>query len=179
MQGNCETIRDEILVLQSKQGCADAFGKLVDRWQKRLWFCAFRITQNEAASWDIVQDTWAKAMNSLSRLDDSAAFPGWILRITNNLAIDWVRREIRQREAQESYTRFAEQTTDATHLTLEAVRFALTRLSGTDAEILTLFYFAGFKLAEISGLLGIPEGTAKSRLHYARAKIKTVLEEQP
>lgn len=164
-------------MLRTQQGCREAFEELVQRWQKRLWFRAFRVTKDEAASWDIVQETWQRVIRSLSRLDDPAAFPGWLLRITHNLAIDWIRKDMRRRDAHASYVRTANDADKPTGSASEGIQAALARVSSADSEILTLFYLDEFSLNEIAHMLGIPIGTAKSRLYYARARLKTILEE--
>lgn len=177
MNKSITALEDEILVLRSQQGQNDAFEELVGRWQKRLWLRAFRVTKNETASWDIVQNTWQRVVRSLSRLENPAAFPGWILRITNNLAVDWIRREIRQRSAQESYVESAHDINTPRNSSPDLIRQALARLKPDDCEVLTLFYLDELGLSDIAAILGIPEGTAKSRLHYARTRLKTLLEE--
>jgi RNA polymerase sigma-70 factor (ECF subfamily) len=171
-----ESLKDEILVLRAQQGQREAFEELVRRWQKRLWLRAFRVTKDETASWDIVQDTWQKVIRSFSRLDNPAAFPGWLLRITNNLAIDWIRKEVRRRDAHESYARSSDNNVASHGSAFESIQAALARLPSADSEILTLFYLNELSLSEIAQILDIPTGTVKSRLHYARAKMKEIME---
>lgn len=179
MRESTESLHDEILVLRSQQGQADAFEELVRRWQKRLWARAFRVTRDEAASWDIVQDTWRKAIQALPKLETPAAFPGWILRMTNNLCIDWIRREVRRREIHEAFGEtIPESFSDETPWRLSDVHVALSRLERDDCQIITLYYFDELVVGEIAGLLDIPAGTVKSRLHYAREKLKHILEEE-
>jgi RNA polymerase sigma-70 factor (ECF subfamily) len=173
-----ESLKDEILVLRTQQGSREAFEELVQRWQKRLWFRVLRITRDEAASWDIVQETWQRVIRSLPQLDDPAAFPGWLLRITQNLAIDWIRQDMRRRDAHASYAQSAQHTDAQPKSGFEGLRAALAQLSSADSEILTLFYLDELSLNDIADMLGIPVGTAKSRLHYARARLRAILEEQ-
>jgi len=53
-----ERIEDELLVLRSQEGDASAFEQLVGRWQERLWRHAWRLTGNEDAAWDALQEAW-------------------------------------------------------------------------------------------------------------------------
>jgi len=179
MSESAESLRDEILVLRAQQGLADAFEELVRRWQKRLWARAFRVTRDEAASWDIVQDTWRKTIQALPRLETPAAFPGWVLRMTNNLCIDWIRREVKRRELHASFAETVpESYSDEAARRVRDVHAALSLLERADCQIITLYYFDELSVGEISDLLDIPAGTVKSRLHYAREKLRHVLEEE-
>jgi len=171
-----ESLHNEILVLRSQQKQVDAFEELVKCWQKRLWRHAFQITRDENASWDIVQDTWAKVIKSLGKLEDPAAFPGWVIRITNNLAIDWIRKEMRRRKAHELYEKSIHDKNLQHNSTFDIIQEAMNKLCPSEHTILSFFYIEGFSLDEISTTLGIPMGTAKSRLHYARKKLKNFLE---
>lgn len=179
MRESTESLHDEILVLRSQQGQSDAFEELVRRWQKRLWARAFRVTRDAEASWDIVQDTWRKTIQALPKLEMPAAFPGWVLRMTNNLCIDWIRREVRRREIHESFAEtIPKSVSDDAPWLLSDVHVALSRLERDDCQIITLYYFDEMAVGEIADLLDIPAGTVKSRLHYAREKLKHFLEEE-
>ena len=70
---------------------------------------------------------------------------------------------------------------DNCELTLEdaeQVHYGLGRISLPHREILTLFFLQDLSLEEIADVLGIPFGTVKSRLHYARRALKAVLEKE-
>lgn len=173
-----DALRDEVLVLQAQQGQAEALAELVRRWQDRLWQRAFRVTRDQEAARDIVQNTWRKALAALPALLEPAAFPGWILRITNNLAIDWIRREARQRSLHESYAAVNAGEPDPAETAVAAVRAAIARLVPRDSEIVGLFYIDGLPVAAIAETLGLPPGTVKSRLHHARAELKRLLKQE-
>ncbi len=178
MNNRYENLHDEILVLRSQQKQVEAFEELVKRWQKRLWRHAFQITRDENASWDIVQNTWMRVIKSLARLEDPAAFPGWVLRIVNNLAIDWIRKEIKRRKTHELYAQSVHDKDLQHNSTFDTVQEAMCKLHPAEHTILGFFYIEGFNLDEIATVLCIPKGTAKSRLHYARKKLKNLLEEK-
>ena len=114
-------------------------------------------------------------MEGLPRLEDAAAFPCWALRIANNLAVDWIRREMRRRDAHEFYAQDRAATGAERRVAVDAVRAAMVELADADRQIIALFYIEGFSIAELAGVLGLPEGTVKSRLHYARERLKAVL----
>ena len=99
-----ERLLDELLVLRCQEGDAEAFETLVGRWQERLWRHAWRLTGNESAAWDVLQEAWIGISQGMSRLTDAAAFPAWVYRIISNKCRDWARREHRWREATELYS---------------------------------------------------------------------------
>ena len=62
-----ERITDELLVLECKEHSTAAFGQLVDRWQERLWRHAWRLTGDETAAWDVLQETWIAVSRNRGR----------------------------------------------------------------------------------------------------------------
>ena len=173
-------IEDELLVLRSQEGDLAAFDELVDRWQERLWRHAWRLLGDETAAWDVLQEAWIGISRGITRLEDAAAFPAWAYRITSNKCRDRIRRERRRREAMEAYSdqvRHAEEEASASEQRCADLREALSRLPGRDRAILSLRYQEAFDTAEIAEILRVPEGTVKSRLHYARKRLRKYLEE--
>ena len=76
--------KDRYLVLRAQDGDIDAFGKLVERYQGRLFRTAYMIVRNRHDSEDIVQETLVQAWRSLHLLRDPDAFRGWLMRICTN-----------------------------------------------------------------------------------------------
>ena len=175
-----ERINDELLVIQVQEGAAEALSELVERWQDRLWRLAWRLTDDEQAAWDVLQDTWIVISRKIGRLTDAAAFPAWAYRITSNKSRDWIRRRQRMRRADEAYgerwreVAGGENPAQPRHADL---REALADLPGGDRAILSLRYEDDFSTAEIATILRIPPGTVKSRLHRARQRLRRFLEE--
>ncbi|HUT90820.1 MAG TPA: sigma-70 family RNA polymerase sigma factor [Thermoguttaceae bacterium] len=172
-------IEDELLVLRSQEGDVAAFDQLVGRWQERLWRHAWRLLGDEDAAWDALQEAWIGISRGIRRLEVAAAFPAWAYRITSNKCRDRIRRERRRRQAVEEYAEQVRQTDDdASHVDDRSadLQEALARLPGHDRAILSLRYEEGFDTAEIAAILRVPEGTVKSRLHYARKRLRKYLE---
>jgi RNA polymerase sigma-70 factor (ECF subfamily) len=176
-----ERINDEVLVIRAQEGAVEALGQLIERWQDRLWRLAWRLTDDEQAAWDVLQEAWIVVSRRIGRLEDPAAFPAWAYRITSNKSRDWIRRRQRMRRADEAYGRRwrdAETGQDCTDRHYADLRDALADLPGPDRAILSLRYEDGFHTAEIAEILGIPSGTVKSRLHHARQRLRRFLEEE-
>lgn len=174
-----DRLNDEWLVLRCQEGDAEAFAVLVGRWQIRLWRHAWRLTGDEALAWDAIQETWIGISGGIQRLADAAAFPAWAYQIVSNKCRDCLRRERRRREANESYLKWLRGEVQETTIAdgqYSSLREAMGRLSGPDRAVLSLRYEENFDTAEIAQILGVPAGTVKSRLFYARERLRKYLE---
>jgi RNA polymerase sigma-70 factor, ECF subfamily len=174
-----ERLNDELLVLRCQEGDTEAFELLVGRWQRRLWRHAWRLTGDESAAWDAIQEAWIGISRGIGRLADAAAFPAWAYQIVSNKCRDSVRREQRRREATETYSEWMQRAGQDASVAEEQhsdLREALEQLSGPDRAVISLRYEEEFGTAEIACILGVPEGTVKSRLFYARQRLRKYME---
>ncbi len=175
-----ERIKDELLVIRAQEGFVEALSELVERWQDRLWRLAWRLTGDEQAAWDVLQEAWIVISRHIGRLDDPSAFPAWAYRITSNKSRDWIRRRQCMRRADHAYGQSRSESQDEGNLAFQEnvdLREALAALAGHDRAILSFRYEDNFSISEIAEILGIPAGTVKSRLHYARRRLRRFLEE--
>jgi len=173
-------ILTELLVLRTQQGDREAFGALVDLWQERLWLHAHALTDTGEQAWDAVQETWTAVVKGIGRLAEPAAFPRWAFRILTHKAADQVRRRQAEREAQQELAALAgtsERRQGAPGARVADLRDALAALPAAARQLLALHYAEGFTTAEVGQILGVPQGTVKSRLHHARRHLKRLMEE--
>lgn len=177
-----EDIQDELLVLQSQEGDADAMKTLIARWQPRLGRLAWRLTGERETAQDIVQDVWLAIVRGLKRLDDPARFRSWAYRIVSNKCADWTRRRMVQRSVAEDLRDGVATTSGGpsnetdSESEVARMRGALTKLPHEQRAILSLHYLDGMSVKEIGRALNVPAGTVKSRLYHARNRLKQVLE---
>ena len=178
MKKSRDQIYNELLVIKSQQGDRDAFDELVGRWQKRLWNYAYRVTGSESAAWDIVQESWHGIIKGIRKLNDVAVFGSWAFRIVNNKCSDWLRRQRQQHKLDDELVKnICEESdksdsNDKSELLLEAVR----KLSPERRALVTLRYREGFDIEQIAQIIGVPEGTVKSRLHRTLNQLKEIVE---
>lgn len=174
-----ERLIDEVLVLRCQQGDVVAFEQLVECWQPRLWRHALRLTGESHAAWDVLQEAWLGISRGVGSLSDPGAFSGWAYRIVTHKCRDWLRRQQRQHRLEELYGETVEAAPDAVTRAEQgaSLREALEQLSGVDRAILALRYEDEFTTVEIAAILEIPEGTVRSRLFYARQRLRTFLED--
>lgn len=173
---------DELLILRCREGDGTALDKLLERWQEPLWRRACRLTGEESAAWDVLQEALLVIARDIRRLEVEAAFGAWAYRIVRHKAGDWLRQHVRRRERE---TRFAEQWqidgegTGETPTEEARLLEALPRLDPADRTLLGLRFQEDFSMEEIAHTPGVPAGTVKSRLHYAKQRLRTLMEKQP
>ncbi|MEM1107602.1 MAG: sigma-70 family RNA polymerase sigma factor [Planctomycetota bacterium] len=175
-----QRIADEWLVLAAQDGEADAARRLVDRWHTRLWRHARNITGDAEAARDVSQEAWVGILKRLPRLDDPAAFPAWAYRIVNHKAIDWIRKESRNRKRRAPLPDDLAAVNEAdsaeeTRYRVKRVLTALQKLPVDQRALLSMHYLDDLSTAEIAVALNIPRGTVKSRMHTARQNLKPFL----
>jgi len=175
--------RDEHLVLQCRAGHKSACALLVERWHQKLCKQAYFHTKDIDLSKDIAQDTWTVIFSKLDQLKAPEKFGSWALSIANRKAIDALRKQV---TTAEKLRRFQEQnnviehedtynTGSATSPSEERVLRAVKSLPLNQQQVVRLFYVQQYNLAEISALLKVSKGTVKSRLFYAREKLKELI----
>lgn len=140
-----EAICCEILVLRCQRRDAGAAAELVSLFDKPLLYYLRRLGAGEDDAWDLLQETWIKAIAALPRLRDSRAFPAFVYRTARNCALAHLRHRDAQRSlggddaevpesAAESEPTFRAEDAAAVHA-------GLGKLSPAHREVLTLFFF--------------------------------------
>lgn len=181
-----EDIQDELLVMKAQEGDGDALKALVTKWHPRFTRLAWRLTNQREAACDIAQDAWVAIVRGLGRLDDPARFRAWAYRIVTNKCRDWTRKRIAGRKVQRtleaesssSGMESKEGSQEETETVDEAKRLRemLATLPDDQRAILSLYYLDDLGIAEIARVMGVPKGTIKSRLFYARDRLRRALE---
>lgn len=168
---------EKLLVLAAQRGEMEAFSELVRRHQRRAYAVARAIVITHEDAEDAVQDAFLHAYRALHRFLPDQAFGAWLHRIVANASLDITRRR-KVRDADELPESIASQFRDpAESAELRSrLRDALAQLPARQRSVIVLHDVEGFKHAEIGRLLGIPEGTARSDLHYARSALRRLLD---
>jgi RNA polymerase sigma-70 factor (ECF subfamily) len=174
-----ERAAERAYVAAAQTGNAEAFAALVRMHQRRAYAVARSIVLTHEDAEDAVQDGFLHAFRALGRFQTDLAFGAWIHRIVANAALDLVRRR-KVREATELPESFAlplplRDAAEAAELRRRLVA-ELARLGERQRAVIVLHDVEGFKHAEIATMLEIPEGTARSDLHHARAALRRALD---
>lgn len=185
---NWQSQDDGQLALAVKRGEVPAFTELVRRHQGRVYAVSYRLTGNREDALDVAQDSLLKAYQRIDAWQPTGNFLPWLLRLTTNQAIDFLRRRKRQRHERldESFMR------DSEHAPVEPagmdtgqrvraqeidarIRDALVVLSATQRTVFVLRHFEGLQLSEIAEELGCTVGSIKVHLFRALKKLQKEL----
>lgn len=164
------------LVLAAQRGEQAAFSELVRRHQRRAYAVARAIVINHEDAEDAVQEAFLHAYRAIDRFLPDQAFGAWLHRIVANAALDVTRRR-KVRDADELPETVASPFRDPAEKGELRARLteALNTLPARQRAVIVLHDVEGYKHAEIGQMLDIPEGTARSDLHYARSQLRQVL----
>ena len=167
---------ERALVLAAQRGEREAFSELVRTHGRRAYAVARAIVVNHEDAEDAVQEAFLHAYRALNRFLPDQAFGAWLHRIVANAALDITRRR-KVRDADELPETVASPFHDPAESSelRRRLKEALDSLPARQRAVIVLHDVEGYKHAEIGVTLGIPEGTARSDLHYARSHLRAVL----
>lgn len=170
--------RERDVVVAAQQGSGAAFAELVRLHHRRAYAVARAIVLSHEDAEDAVQDGFLHAFRALDRFRSDQPFGAWLNRIVANAALDLVRRR-KVRDADELPETVAVPFRDPGESDELRRRLAeaLTHLSERQRSVIVLHDVQGFTHGEIGSMLGIPEGTARSDLHHARAALRRSLKD--
>ena len=155
-----------------------AFGQLVEAYQGQVRRFFLNLTSGDAAlSDDLAQETFIKAYINLRSFKGIAAFSTWLYRIGYNEFYSHSRRASEEHLTQDTPVEAimgANDNTEALDASL-TVREAMSRLSDTERAAVTLFYIEDKPLKQVARIMSLPEGTVKSHLHRAKARMSAFL----
>jgi len=155
--------------------------QLHDEHSAALWaYCLSLTGHDHARAEDVVQETMLRAWRKSSTLDEShGSVRAWLFKVARNIVIDEWRTKRARSELAVAEVPEVVPTEDHTDQLLLSwvVAEALTHLSADHKAVLLECYYGGRSVAEAAGRLGIPEGTVKSRTHYALRALRLALEE--
>jgi RNA polymerase sigma-70 factor, ECF subfamily len=165
-------------VIAAQHGSEEAFAALVRLHQRRAYAVARAIVLSHEDAEDAVQDGFLHAYRALDRFRSDQPFGAWLNRIVANAALDLVRRR-KVRDADELPETVALPFRDPGEADELRTRLtdALTHLTDRQRSVIVLHDVEGFTHGEIGSMLGIPEGTARSDLHHARAALRRLLKD--
>ena len=189
-EGHLEDVR---LVSRAQAGEAKAFDALVLKHTQKLYGLVYHMTSNHDDTNDLLQDIWTKVYRSLAGFRGASRFTTWVHSIAVNMTINFVKRRARRRSvsledavlqegdfgAEEAL--FVSPHTPRTEASLGELQrqltVALEKLTPEHRAVVTMFDIQGMAHAEISKILGVSEGTVRSRLFYAHRQLQSYLGE--
>jgi len=187
-------LSDQDLVARVLERDAHAFEALFERYAEMIRRHLARIVDNAAAAQDLMQETFLRVWTRAEQWDGRGSFAGWLYRIATNLAFNHLRSVRRRREqpleiqddegdAESEGERnllpfwVADDSTPSPDAAMEQaerreqVQRLVASLPQDKREVLILVHEMEMSIHDAADELGIPEGTAKSRLHYAKKRL--------
>jgi RNA polymerase sigma factor (sigma-70 family) len=170
---------DEILMSRYARGDAAAFECLYRRHEMRTWRYIARNVGNRAIADELMQEVWFAVAREAPRYQPAARFTTWLFTIARNRIIDWARSRRPQTSLDspdcEAHAAVTQLSSDPSLGPLAAQ--ALARLPAEQRDAFLMHIEAGLSVEELAQIAGVSFETAKSRLRYARMKLRDLLQE--
>ena len=180
---------EQELVRRAKDGDQLAFEQLVTDNEKRIYNLCRRMVGDQEDAAELTQEAFLNAWRGLPGFQAESAFSTWLYRLASNVCLDFLRREKRRKSL--SLTVVSLDQEEAVELEIpdqryapegelerleqrQAIRDGLARLSEEHRQVLVLRELSGLSYREIAQLLGVEEGTVKSRIARARGALRKV-----
>ena len=168
---------DRDLVERARRADREAFAVLVHQVSDSLYAVAFRILRDTGLAEDALQNALVLAWRRLPKLREPDRFEAWIHRILVHACYDESQRTRSWRTSVTALPLDIPESSDSasTIADRDELERAFRHLSIEQRAVFVLHHYLGLPLVEVAELLGIPAGTARSRLHYAMAGLRNAL----
>jgi RNA polymerase sigma-70 factor, ECF subfamily len=179
-----EWTAEAALIERCRKQDLEAFGRLVDAYQSRVFGFVRRMVSDQEDAADLTQEVFIRAFQSFARFDGRSALKTWLFRIAYNLCVDRSRKRSRmplegglQSEVDDEAMEVPDRRWEPEQLALDAelatiVEAGIATMSEKLRSVLLLHDREDLGYEEIAQLLGVPIGTVKSRLFLARAHLQ-------
>ncbi|MCA9549251.1 MAG: sigma-70 family RNA polymerase sigma factor [Myxococcales bacterium] len=176
-----ESATDEALVRATRAGDLQAFDALYARYAQRLYSYLLRLVKVRAEAEDLVQEVFLTVLEDRTLELRPGRFAGWLFTVARNRAVERARTSAR-REAKATRIAQPPPSPDPEALALDKevmarMERALSELSEPHREVLLLKAVGGLTYAQIAAVQAVPEGTAKSRVHFAVRAVRALFRE--
>jgi RNA polymerase sigma-70 factor, ECF subfamily len=189
MEGNPMTNDDDRLIERIRDRDEDAFALLVNRHQDALRRHLMRTVRDEEAAGDLLQEVFLRTWTRAEQWDGRGGVKQWLFRIATNLALNHLRTVRRRRETPLELPPSLEDDqvqipawmvdteSESPYQTVERAERVqkmygmVDELSDEKREVWALIHNSGMGVIQTAEMLGIPEGTVKSRLYHARQQL--------
>ena len=177
---------DAVWAARLAAGDDHALAEVFDALAHTVFGSALRVVGDTSAAQDVVQDVFVELWTHPDRYDPAAgSLRTYLSVLARHRAVDLIRSELRRLARQERTYRLTPEPAPpgvGDHVlaaeTAGLVRAAVQLLPASQRQVVELVYFEGLTCREVASAVGIPEGTAKSRLRLALTRLDTVLDRQ-
>ncbi|WP_422355685.1 RNA polymerase sigma factor [Roseivirga pacifica] len=186
MKGHNESYAMELIIAKVKQGDMVAFNALIDEYKAMAFTLSLRLLKNREDAEEATQDAFVKAYKNIGQFEGKSKFSTWLYTIVYHTALTQMRKRKLEttdisNELIENSGVFSESGKEWQRLQRversNYIQQALDRLLEDDQVAITLFYLNENSLAEISEITGWEMSNVKVRLHRARKRLLSALEQ--
>lgn len=169
---------EEALVRQLKEGDKTSFDLLYEKYKNMALHTAYLITGNRSDSEDVVQDTFVKVWLHCRELKNDSGFKAWMMQILVRTAYKSGKKKSRELPDEEIMQKadrgqgFSSMEQVIAREEAETIAGAVKALPIKQRTVVVLYYYQEYQVREIAAMLGVLEGTVKSRLHTARKLLR-------
>jgi RNA polymerase sigma-70 factor (ECF subfamily) len=184
-----ESDRDGAAVASARDGDSDAFRSLVERHSRYVFNVAYRLTANAPDAEDVVQTTFLRAYQQLSRFEARADFRTWLHRIAVNCSIDLIRSRRHREFGHDPDALEFESATSGDHRTppgpdrlllsheiRDRVSAGMSQLTASERLAFTLRHVEGLPVREVALKMGLKTEATKNSIFRAVRKMRAALE---
>jgi RNA polymerase sigma-70 factor (ECF subfamily) len=165
------------LIARAQSGDTAAFRVLVERHQARAVALALRIVRSAPDAEEVAQDAFVRVWTALPGFRGESSFATWLYRIVARRAFDRVdvlkHRRARERAEEKLPEPVAPAPADDDTLRAALLQRLVADLSPAQRSVVTMFYYEGRSVEQVSAILNMPENTVKTHLLRARAALRT------
>ena len=171
-------VDDQTLVTEALAGRGEAFGTLVERYDRAVYHLAYRTLRDSEEARDVAQEAFFKAYRSLRTFRPGAKFSTWIFSIAYHACCDRLNR--RKRYSNEELPERADPGAGPEQQAISGdearrLRAAIAQLPEKYRSVITLYHLQGSQYDEIAQVLEIPIGTVKTHLFRAKEQLRRML----
>jgi RNA polymerase sigma-70 factor (ECF subfamily) len=174
---------DVSLLRSVANGDGDALRVLFTRHNVRIYRYVLRLSGDTSLAEETVSEVFLEVWRHAARFEMKSQVSTWLLAIARYKALAAMRRRPESQLGNDEFLLAIEDPADNPEECLDkqvrgaAIRLCLKRLSPAHREVIDLVYYHGKSVSEVSEIVGIPPGTVKTRMHYARSRMAGLLEQ--
>ena len=183
------------LITRARKKDNEAIAEIIQLTERKAYFIAYKVVNNEATAKDIVQEAYIQAFQKLDQLSDDSKFESWFNQIVSHKALDYTK----SKQGKNKPVEFSSLDDEEDRLEFEAnikndkasfepeasmnykelqegVQGVLSELPENQRLALMMYYFEDMSVSEIADVYGVSGNTVKGYLAYGRKKIKNIIE---
>ena len=176
---------DQLYIAKVINGDTNSFAYLVDNYKDMVYSLAYKMTKNKEESEEVSQDTFIKAYKNLNKFKGESKFSTWLYRIAYHTSLDQIKKNKNNNATFEIHEVTLNQIQSADDILQGIERKerakimdeCLLRLPEEERSILWMFYYDELSLKEIVEVTSLSEANVKVKLHRARKRLLTIVEE--